>query len=432
MNRQRLDQIGRHFGTARVLAIVALLAGDLVLVERPAGLRDWAFAAAGLALCLPAGHRPSSARGALGPLAAVITQSVLLVVAHGTGAGVVPTLKVLAALTVFELAVRHAGRAPLIGAAVLAGAVLANRLPDLPGELPSVLYKMGVVAGLPLLAGGYLRMTHEHARDRQRRAEQRLSAARSAARAAERTAIARELHDLVAHHVSSMVLRVGVARHVIPAASAGHGGDPRIAEVLDDLHASGSTALADLRRLVAVLRDRDGTGSDPALLTPGALPAALEAVVERSRGTGLDVGAEVDPALARLDPVRGLAVLRLVQEGLANAAKHAGPGARAEVTVTLGGDDTVHLAIHDDGAGGSAPPPRRPADRQPTPTAPGATPGTAAPGAVFPGPAGHGLIGMHERVELLAGRLDAGPAPGRGWLLSAELPPLSHVSEPCA
>ncbi|MER5865989.1 histidine kinase [Kitasatospora sp. NPDC002040] len=395
MNRPWLDLVfSRRAAAVRILVIAGALVGDLLLVQQPTGARDWGFAGAGLVLCLAAGSRPLAALGA---------QAVLLVVAHGAGAGIVPTLKVLAAVTLFELAVRRSGRSPVAGAAVLACAVVANRLPDLPGELPSVLYKAGIVAGLPLLLGEYVRVTREHARQQELRSEQRLLAAR----AAERATIARELHDLVAHHVSSMVLRVGVARHVIPAASATSGGDPRIAEVLDDLHASGSAALADLRRLVAVLRDPDGTGpATGSLAAPGALPAALDSVVERSRGTGLTVSAGIDAGLAQLDPVRGLAVLRLAQEGLANAAKHAGPGARAELRVAVGGDGTVRLTIRDDGAGGAAPP--------------------------APGPAGHGLIGMHERVDLLGGRLDAGPAPGRGWLLSAELPSPSRTLEPQA
>lgn len=383
----------RRFAVIRAFALAGLLIGDVLLLQRPSGTPDWSLAVAGLVLCLAAG------KWAFG---ALLAQSVLLVVAHALGASTVSSLKVLAAVILFELAVRQPGRRLAAGTTALALAVAVNRLDDLPGELLPVLYKMGAVAGLPLLLGAYVRVTRDaavharqHAQQQEARAEQQLLSAR----AAERTTIARELHDLVAHHVSSMVLRVGVARHVVAATSTT---DPRITEVLDDLHSSAGAALNDLRRLVAVLRASDSTGPDTgSLVSPGALPAALESVVEHSRQTGLAVTASVDPRVARLDAVRGLAVLRLAQEGLANAAKHGGPGAHAELAVRVA-DDAVHVMIHDDGAGRT----RRPA----------------------PGPSGHGLIGMRERVDLLGGRLDAGPA-ARGWRLTAELPAFAPVME---
>ncbi|MFF1902875.1 sensor histidine kinase [Kitasatospora sp. NPDC058218] len=394
MNRSWIElAFDRRFAGIRVLALAGLLMGDFLLLRRPSGAQDWGLAAAGLVLCLAAGTWT---------FGALLAQSVLLVVAHALGASTVSALKVLAAVTLFELAVRRPGRRLAAGTATLALAVAVNRLADLPGELLPVLYKMGIVAGLPLLLGSYVRATRDaavHARQHAEQQELRAEHQLLAARAAERTTIARELHDLVAHHVSSMVLRVGVARHVVAATGTT---DPRITEVLDDLHSSAGAALTDLRRLVTVLRAPDRTGPDTgSLVSPGALPAALESVVEHSRQTGLAVTASVDPRVARLDAVRGLAVLRLAQEGLANAAKHGGPGARAELAVRVA-DDAVHVTIHDDGAGRTRPP--------------------------APGPSGHGLIGMRERVDLLGGRLDAGPA-ARGWRLTAELPALAADME---
>ncbi|WP_329448835.1 histidine kinase (plasmid) [Streptomyces sp. NBC_01426] len=396
MNRAWIEPaFDRRFAGLRILVLAGVMVGYVLLLQRPSGTRDWALAAAGLALCLAAGKWV---------FGALLAQSVLLVAAHALGASTVVSLKVLAAVTLFELAVQQSGRRLAAAATALALAVAANRFEDLPGELLPVFYKMGIVAGLPLLLGAYVRVTRDaavharrHAQQQELRAEQQLLAAR----AAERTTIARELHDLVAHHVSSMVLRVGVARHVTAATSTPT--DPRISEVLDDLHASAGAALTDLRRLVAVLRapDRTGPGTG-SLVEPGALPAALEAVVEHSRQTGLTVTASVDPRLARLDAVRGLAVLRLAQEGLANAAKHGGPGAHAELAVRVA-DDAVHVTIHDDGAGRARPP--------------------------ASGPSGHGLIGMRERVDLLGGRLGAGPA-AQGWRLTAELPSLASDMEP--
>ncbi|MFB7591893.1 sensor histidine kinase [Streptomyces sp. NPDC056169] len=395
MNRSWIElAFDRRFAVIRVLALAGVLLGDFLLLQRPSGAQDWGLAAAGVVLCLAAG------KWAFG---ALLAQSGLLVVAHALGASTVSSLKVLAAVTLFELAVRQSGRRLAAGTTALALAVAVNRLEDLPGELLPVLYKMGIVAGLPLLLGAYVRVTRDaavHARQYAEQQELRAEQQLLAARAAERTTIARELHDLVAHHVSSMVLRVGVARHVVAATSTT---DPRITEVLDDLHSSAGAALTDLRRLVAVLRAPDRTGSDTgSLVSPGALSAALESVVQHSRQSGLAVTASVDPRVARLDAVRGLAVLRLAQEGLANAAKHGGPGAHAELAVRLA-DDAVHVTIHDDGAGRTRP--------------------------SAPGPSGHGLIGMRERVDLLGGRLDAGPA-ARGWRLTAELPAFTSDMEP--
>ncbi|MEU8813484.1 histidine kinase [Actinoplanes sp. NPDC048796] len=253
--------------------------------------------------------------------------------------------------------------------------------------------------GLPLLLGLVVRTNHELGEQRRRReaeeARRRESEAR-ADRADERSAIARELHDVVAHHVASMVLRVGVARHVVP------GLDPRISAVLDDVHGTGTTALADLRRLVAALRDPSAVRGDAAFtaIEPGALPAALGAAVERARMTGLTVEADIDEAVGGLDAVRAMAVLRLTQEALTNVAKHAGPAAVARLRVSVE-EENVWWEVADEG---------------------GAPPASAPPGG------GHGLTGMHERVAVLGGELTAGPA-GSGWRVSAVLPAHNGAAE---
>ncbi|MBC6459258.1 two-component sensor histidine kinase [Actinomadura sp. HBU206391] len=300
-------------------------------------------------------------------------------------------------IALFELAVRRSGRQLSLGGCALAMAIAVEWAGRPPAEVAPVLYRVGTVMGVPLLVGAYIRSVREGARQAREKAaeeERRRLLQTRAVRAAERTAIARELHDLVAHHVSSMVLRVGVARHVMPDA------DPRVAEVLGDLHTSGTAALADLRRLVEVLRDPASVNDSPPLIDPAALPAALSTVVEHGRKTGLTIDASIDPAVARLDTLRGFTVLRLIQEGLANVAKHAGPSAHAQLSVRMDGGTMILLISNAAGAD-------RPA----------------------PGKPGHGLTGMLERVELLGGRLRAGPS-RQGWSLSAELPAAVPGLEP--
>jgi signal transduction histidine kinase len=252
----------------------------------------------------------------------------------------------------------------------------------------TVLYAAGAAVAAPLLLGLHVRALSELNRQAADRARQELSRVR----AEERTNIARELHDLVAHHVASIVLRVAVARNVLPL------DDPRVRQVLDDVHSTGSGALADLRRLVAVLRE-PGSAQPPSFVDSKGLPVALRSAVERSHQIGLTVQVDIDPEVVGLDSRTALAVLRLTQEGLANVAKHAGRAARARLSIQLG-DDQVEFDLRDFG---------------------GTTPATGAPNG------GHGLIGLRERVEVLGGRLQAGPADS-GWRLTALVPTIGSAT----
>ncbi|MET8149749.1 sensor histidine kinase [Actinoplanes sp. NPDC049668] len=280
------------------------------------------------------------------------------------------------------------------GAGLVAAVYLVFTLGRGPSPISAPIFGLFIVVGVPVLLGLVVRTTRELGVQAQERAleEQRRRESESrAARADERAAIARELHDVVAHHVASMVLRIGVARHVLPDV------DPRVAEVFDDVHGTGTAALADLRRLVAVLRD-PSVRTDAALtaIEPGALPEALAAAVETARRAGLTVDVALAPEVGTLDSVRGLAVLRLTQEALTNVAKHAGTTARARLRATLVDGDLI-WSVSDDGGG-------------------------VSPG--LPSGGGHGLTGMRERVEVLGGRLTAGPVAG-GWRVETVLPPLS-------
>jgi signal transduction histidine kinase len=368
----------------RVSLLAAMALGYLTLLADPAdepGLFGWVFLACGMAV---------STTSAQWPLACVLGQSALLALGEWVGDGGLVPLKFLASFALFELAMRVSGpRLPLAGLA-LGMVYMFVGLAHVGQDVAEVTYKTAVVVIGPMLLGVYIAAFRARARQAEERATEQERLRRSeaqVARVAERTAIARELHDVVAHHVASIVLRVGVARHL--DAVGGHSGR----QVLDDVHETGTSALAELRRLVAVLRDPAAPATSGAdLVDPAELPAAVAAVVERGRQVGLRIDDMVDPAIAGLDAVLGLAVLRLAQEGLTNVAKHVGADAKVWLRAELV-DGGVLVEVRDDG-GGSHP---------------------------TLGRSGHGLIGMRERVELLGGTLHAG-RDGTGWLLSARLP----------
>ena len=289
----------------------------------------------------------------------------------------------------------------ILACALLLGGVYAlDAVGNSWQQLPRSVFGSMAVICLPVLVGMVVRTTRELGQQQAQRvaAEQsRRESESRAARADERATIARELHDVVAHHVASMVLRVGVARHVLPDV------DPRVTEVFDDVHGTGSAALADLRRLVALLRAPDSVRGDAALtaIEPSALPAALSAAVANAERAGVAVDADVDPSVTTVDAARGLALLRLTQEALTNVAKHAGPSARARLRIAVH-DGDLRWEVTDDGGTGPAGP------------------------VVMPG-GGHGITGMRERVEVLGGTLTAA-ATGSGWRVATVLPPPVEVA----
>jgi signal transduction histidine kinase len=200
----------------------------------------------------------------------------------------------------------------------------------------------------------------------------------------ERTRIARELHDVVAHHMSLMAIRAESAPHRLGALP-----DPVRAE-FGALSGSAREALADMRRLLGVLRSDQPAGRAP---QPG-LPD-LPGLIDSARQAGMAVELIAPPALDRVPPGAGVCAYRIVQEALSNAGRHA---AGAPVAVSVRHDaGTVTLQVTN---------------------GPGIPAGPRANGH---GP-GHGLAGMRERAELLGGSLSAGPAPDGGFAVSAVLP----------
>jgi signal transduction histidine kinase len=200
----------------------------------------------------------------------------------------------------------------------------------------------------------------------------------------ERTRIARELHDVVAHHMSLIAVRAETAPYRLTGLS-----EPVRAE-FGALSEVAREALAEMRRLLGVLRH-----DQPAALAPQPQLADLPTLVDAARQAGVSVELSAPSALDRVPPGVGVCAYRIVQESLSNASQHA-PG--AAVTVSVGRDAGAVLLRVANGPGGPA-----------------------GPSESEHGP-GHGLTGMRERVALLGGSLSADPAPDGGFVVSAVLP----------
>ena len=220
--------------------------------------------------------------------------------------------------------------------------------------------------------------------DRERRARvaerERDVAAREAV-VEERARIARELHDVIAHHVSIMVVQAGAERRVLGAANTS------TREALETIEQIGRSALTEMRRMLGMLRD---DANEP--LTPQPGLGDVPTLVEQLREAGLPVELHIDGDPRELPVGIELSAYRIVQEALTNALKHAGD-ARATVHIRFG-TESLELEIADDGAG-------RPA---------------VARGG------GQGLVGMRERVALYGGRFDASRNPSGGFAVRAVLP----------
>jgi signal transduction histidine kinase len=207
----------------------------------------------------------------------------------------------------------------------------------------------------------------------------------------ERARIARELHDVVAHSVSVIVVQAGAARRVV------HRDADRAAEALRSIETTGRQALDELRRLLGVLREY---GDREPALAPQPTVRDLETLVDQLREAGFDVELRVEGEPRTLPSAAGLSVFRIVQEALTNTVKHAGP-ATAQVVVSYRPDEIL-VSVTDNGRGLAGQLSRSDTDG--------------------PVPAGHGLVGMRERVALFGGDLRTGPRPGGGFEVRARLP----------
>jgi signal transduction histidine kinase len=256
-----------------------------------------------------------------------------------------------------------------------------------------LLFVFGLLYGLmisPLLVAWLLGDSMQYRRayyvsleDKANRLERERDQQTQIAAAAERARIARELHDVVAHNVSVMVVQAEGASYALNSSPE----QARLA--LGNIAQTGRSALAEMRRLLGVLRTEDG-GADRAP-QPGV--GQLEDLLEQVRAAGLPVAFSVEGIPVELPQGVALAAYRIVQESLTNTRKHGGPQVSAQLAVSYR-EDELRMTITDDGRGALA-----------------LTDGM-----------GNGLIGMRERAALYCGVLTAGPLPGGGFEVQAVLP----------
>jgi signal transduction histidine kinase len=354
-----------------------------------------------MALVLALGHRH-------GPLAAeiLIAAVIAAAIAYRRKHALLTAAVVLAGLAVLLIALtspKNAGsvvatviiasystgahldrRRSLIGAAMVTGTIATVCIVKTPTDIFFPVVFFGLV---PWVVGRVIRNQTALARELAEKAE-RAQIARdneeTRATAAERARVARELHDVLAHNLSVIVIQASAARRV-----ADH--DPAAAvEAAELISRTGREALSELRYVFGPVRKTDGDelGASPGL-------AQVEQLVSRAHRAGLPVQVRVEGKPLQLSPGADLTAYRVVQEGLTNAIKHA-HAARATVTIRYetGG---VTVEVLDDGASIPA-------------------------NGSFPDIGGHGLIGMRERVALYGGDLEVGRQPDGGFAVRARLP----------
>jgi signal transduction histidine kinase len=350
-----------------LLAVLPLLIGGPLLLRRRAPLLMWVMVWVGISLQALATHLPPS-----GPeLVFVLCAGSYALAAHDTlGRSIAGLAVAVPGLMIFTTAT-HQSALGMVNPRTLLGGQVQGGTGYLAGEI-----LVFWLAGVFVRARRQAAALAEHNAALARQAEQAV--------AAERARIARELHDIVAHHLSVVVLQAAGAR---ASAQASEG-------TLEKIEHSGRQALTEMRRLLGMLREPD---EEPEL-TPQPGLGGLPRLAESVRAAGLPVRLVIDADGAALPAAVDVSAYRIVQEALTNVLKHAGC-AHAEVKVGYV-EDAVTIEVSDDG------------------------PGIQEGGLVWADTAldGRGLTGMRERVALFGGELRAGPRPEGGFTVLARLP----------
>jgi signal transduction histidine kinase len=351
-------------------AITALVLVQALLLDEPVGARV-AFAAGAVALGVLAARRTRVPLLFLGLMVAATVVAVAVPALRDTE---ITAVGLFVLLAVYTAAAHTSDRRTVIAGALAVALFVADLAMD-------AIYVEGIIFyallwGAPWAAGRAVRRR----RLSERRAEQEKARA-AAAIGEERARIARELHDVVAHAISVMLLQARGGRRVLEAEPA----DAR--EAFATIERTGHQALEEMRRLLGMLRATD----EQLALAPQPTLKELDRLVEQVQAAGLPVQVAIEGEPRELPPGVDLSAYRIVQEALTNALKHAGP-ARARVLLRYDADE-LELEIADDGAGSGD--------------------GSGS---------GHGLIGMRERVSVYGGELHAGRRPEGGYALRARLP----------
>ena len=383
------------------VALAALLIGSsavlLKVLSPRADAVDWWFV---VLVGLPLAVRRSRPRTCAALVAAVVVVQVLV----GSPVGFHDAAVLVALATLTGWTSRRAGLVGLGGAALLvAGAALTpwwSYLDARLGPAPRTAHVLVMLGAFVLLAaawayGEQVRHAREGAealRERAARIEREREQQAELAAAAERARIAREMHDVVAHGLSVMVVQAEGARYSLPQSAT----VSRAA--LEEVARTGRTAIGEMRQLLGLLRE-GSVGKAPSSTLPAPGLEDLDDLVAQARSAGATVTLSRTGDLSQVPPVVALTAYRVVQEGLTNARRHGGD----EVQVDLVADeDELRVRVHDGGRPGS-----------------GGSGDADAPGL--------GLVGLRERVAAAGGRAHAGPGPDGGFTVEVVLPLRSAV-----
>jgi signal transduction histidine kinase len=363
-----------------LLAVVSLVA-YLPMVDSSRRAPDgWAIALI-LLMTLPIAYRR------IAPDFVIVTTGTATVTYYALGYP--DTLASIGTLIALYSVAAHGNRKiaveALIGTAIgLSISVLMTDLGDLTLQ---VLVSNYIVFGTAWVIGDNIRTRRAYTLELEARAERLERERETQSREAiidERRRIAREMHDVVAHSVSVMVVQAGAARRILDSKPS------QARDALASIETTGRQALAEMRRLTGVLRREEDVDKTP---QPGL--GYLEKLIEQTREAGLPVEVTVKGNPYELPQGADLSAFRIVQEALTNSLKHAGPS-HATVCITYS-SSKIELRVTDDGHG-------------------------AAHRLSNGSDGGHGLVGMRERVAMFGGELKTGPLPGGGYEVRATLP----------
>ena len=334
-----------------------------------------------------------------GCLALALRRSLPLVAVLLTGAGVFGLIRaeptwnqysvVLGAvllIALYSLGAYAPGYIVWLGALiVLFGIVLQLLLNDVDIRSPGIIVVGTAIIGGPWAVGLAVRLQRDYelslaAENRSLKSE--LEERSRLAVAEERARIARELHDVVSHAISVTVLQARGGRKMLGVDNT------KVLHALDAIEHTNAQALSDMRRLLFLLRETDddpGAGPQPSL-------ARMDSLIEKARASGLPVQLEITGTAGAAPPGVDLSAYRIIQESLTNVLRHGGTSATARVIVAYGPDE-VEVTVVDTGKG-----------------------------VAGSGGRGHGLIGIRERVAVVGGHVEAGPAASGGFEVHARLP----------